>query len=223
MLEAYEAYGDYTTMRTLVRELILCAAGSGVVLVRDRSTVDLREPWAVVPMYTAVADALGVEVTPSTSVEELRAIATRAGIPYHEAWGHGQLVLECYERLVEHKTVAPTFYTDFPVDVSPLTRAHRDDPRLAERWDLVAFGMEFGTAYTELVDPAELRKRLTAQSLQAAAGDPEAMELDEDFLDAFEYAMPPSGGLGLGVDRLVMLLTGRPIRETLAFPLVKPR
>src|SRR5207248_7086135 len=132
------------------------------------------------------------------NIAELHAIASRAGVPYQEAWGHGQLVLECYERLVEHKTVAPTFYTDFPVDVSPLTRAHREDPRLAERWDLVAFGMEIGTAYTELVDPVEQRRRLTAQSLLAAKGDAEAMELDEDFLHALEYAMPPTGGLGIG-------------------------
>jgi lysyl-tRNA synthetase class 2 len=115
----------------------------------------------------------------------------------------------------------PTFYLDFPTDVSPLTRQHRDDPRLAERWDLVAFGMELGTAYSELVDPTEQRRRLTEQSLRAAGGDPEAMELDEDFLTALEYAMPPTGGLGLGVDRLVMLLTGRSIRETLPFPLVR--
>jgi lysyl-tRNA synthetase class 2 len=210
-------------MRALARELILCAAGDTPVLTRGSSTVDLRAPWPVVPVYSAISAALGVPVTPALTVEELRAIAARAGVPLAEAWGHGQIVLECYERLVETQTVAPTFYTDFPVDVSPLTRAHREDPRLAERWDLVAFGMELGTAYTELVDPAELRRRLTAQSLRAAAGDPEAMELDEDFLDAFEYAMPPSGGLGLGVDRLVMLLTGRTIRETLPFPLVKPR
>jgi len=106
--------------------------------------------------------------------------------------------------------------------VSPLTRAHRKDPRLAERWDLVAFGTELGTAYTELVDPVEQRRRLTAQSLLAAGGDPDAMELDEDFLQALEYAMPPTGGLGLGVDRLVMLLTGRTIRETMPFPVVRP-
>jgi lysyl-tRNA synthetase class 2 len=131
--------------------------------------------------------------------------------------------MEAYERLVERKTVRPTFYTDFPVEVSPLACAHREDPRLAERWDLVAFGMEVGTAYSELIDPGELRRRLTAQSLRAAGGDPEAMELDEDFLDAIEYAMPPTGGLGLGVDRLVMLLTGRTIRDTVPFPLVRPR
>ncbi len=132
------------------------------------------------------------------------------------------MVLEMYEHLVESVTVAPTFYTDFPTEVSPLTRAHRDDPRLAERWDLVAFGMELGTAYTELIDPVEQRRRLTAQSLLAAGGDAEAMELDEDFLHTLEYAMPPTGGLGMGVDRLIMLLTGRTIRETVPFPLVKP-
>jgi lysyl-tRNA synthetase class 2 len=223
MLEAYQAYGDYTTMRTLARDLILAAAADSPVLERDGVTVDLTEPWPVVGVYEAVSSAIGSPVTPDLTVERLRSLAGPAGVPVLDSWGHGQLVLELYERLVEGKTVRPTFYTDFPVDVSPLTRAHREDPRLAERWDLVAFGMELGTAYTELIDPVELRRRLTAQSLKAAAGDPEAMELDEDFLDAFEYAMPPTGGLGLGVDRLVMLLTGRTIRETLPFPLVKTR
>ena len=119
-------------------------------------------------------------------------------------------------------TVEPTFYRDFPTDVSPLTRQHRNDPLLAERWDLVAFGREIGTAYSELVDPVEQRRRLTEQSLLAAGGDVEAMALDEDFLRALEYAMPPSGGLGMGIDRLLMLLTGASIRETILFPLVKP-
>jgi lysyl-tRNA synthetase class 2 len=226
MLEAYEAYGDYTTMRGLVRELVLAAAGDGPVLRREfggaQRVVDLRDEWPVVPVYTAVSEAAGTGVTPDLTVPELRDLADKLSIAWQSGWTHGQLVLELYEHLVEGTTVQPTFYTDFPVDVSPLTRQHRDDPRLAERWDLVAFGMELGTAYTELVDPVELRARLTAQSLRAAAGDPEAMELDEEFLDAFEFAMPPSGGLGLGVDRLVMLLTGRTIRETLPFPLVKP-
>ncbi|MEV0128903.1 bifunctional lysylphosphatidylglycerol synthetase/lysine--tRNA ligase LysX [Dactylosporangium sp. NPDC050688] len=223
MLEAYEAYGDYTSMRVLARELILAAAeaGPGPVLTRDGHTVDLRDEWPVVGVYEAVSRAAGAEVTPADPVDALRTLCDRLGVAWQDGWTHGQLVLELYEHLVEGVTVRPTFYTDFPVDVSPLTRGHRDDPRLAERWDLVAFGMELGTAYTELVDPVELRARLTAQSLRAAAGDPEAMSLDEDFLDAFEFAMPPSGGLGLGVDRLVMLLTGRSIRETLPFPLVK--
>jgi lysyl-tRNA synthetase class 2 len=136
---------------------------------------------------------------------------------------YGDIVLEMYERLVEERTALPTFYKDFPTDVSPLTRQPRTDPRLAERWDLVAFGTEPGTAYSELTDPVEQRRRLTEQSLLAAGGDPEAMELDEDFLDALAYAMPPTGGLGIGVDRLVMFLTGLTIRETLPFPLVRRR
>jgi lysyl-tRNA synthetase class 2 len=223
MLEAYEAYGDYTSMRALARSLILAAAdaGPGPVLTRGDEVVDLRDEWPVIPVYEAVSHTAGADVTPGSTVDALRALSDRLGVAWQDGWTHGQLVLELYEHLVEGATVRPTFYTDFPVDVSPLTRAHRADPRLAERWDLVAFGMELGTAYTELVDPVELRARLTAQSLRAAAGDPEAMSLDEDFLDAFEFAMPPSGGLGLGVDRLVMLLTNRSIRETLPFPLVK--
>ncbi|GAP52761.1 lysyl-tRNA synthetase [Streptomyces azureus] len=144
-------------------------------------------------------------------------------MPYTADDGHGDVALEMYERLVEERTRLPTFYKDFPTHVSPLTRQHRTDPRLAERWDLVAFGTELATAYSELTDPVEQRRRLTAQSLLAAGGDPEAMELDEDFLDALEYAMPPTGGLGIGVDRLVMFLTGLTIRETLPFPLVRRR
>jgi tRNA synthetases class II (D, K and N) len=126
-----------------------------------------------------------------------------------------------YERLVEKQTVEPTFYRDFPVEVSPLTRQHRSDPRLAERWDLVTFGTELGTGYSELVDPVVQRERLTAQSLLAAGGDPEAMELDEDFLLALEYAMPPTGGMGMGLDRLMIMLTGENIRETILFPFVR--
>jgi len=123
---------------------------------------------------------------------------------------------------VEKQTQEPTFYLDFPIESSPLTRQHRSDPRLAERWDLVAFGTEIGTAYSELIDPVDQRNRLTEQSLRAADGDPSAMQVDEAFLAALEYAMPPTGGLGLGVDRLVMLLLGGSIRQTLAFPFVRP-
>ncbi len=134
----------------------------------------------------------------------------------------GVLVQRLYDALVEPATTTPTFFTDFPLDVSPLARPHRHDPRLAERWDLVAYGMELGTAYSELTDPIDQRARLTAQSIDAAAGDPEAMEVDEEFLAALELGMPPTGGLGLGVDRLLMLITGTTIRGTLAFPFVKP-
>jgi lysyl-tRNA synthetase class 2 len=143
-------------------------------------------------------------------------------VPAEQGWNGGQIVLEMYERLVEKQTAGPTFYRDFPVEVSPLTRAHRDDPRLAERWDLVAFGSELGTGYSELNDPVEERARLTAQSLLAARGDPEAMQLDEDFLRALEYGMPPTGGMGVGIDRILIMLTGETIRETILFPMVRP-
>jgi lysyl-tRNA synthetase class 2 len=225
MLEAYEAYGDYVSMRAVARDLVIGAATAAYgkpVVRRGEVDVDISGEWPVVPVHEAISVALGETIDPGTSLERLRELARGAKVPVQPSWGAAQVVLEMYERLVEGQTEAPTFYTDFPTEVSPLTRAHRDDPRLAERWDLVAFGMELGTAYTELIDPVEQRRRLTAQSLLAAGGDPEAMELDEDFLHTLEYAMPPTGGLGLGVDRLVMLLTGRTIRETVPFPLVKP-
>jgi len=138
-----------------------------------------------------------------------------------DSWSAGEIVLELFEKLVEHTLQEPTFVRDYPVEVRPLTRQHRDDPRLAEAWDLVVFGHELATAYSELVDPVEQRKRLYAQSLLAAKGDPEAMQLDDDFLRAMEYGMPPTGGMGMGVDRLLMTLTGTGIRETILFPLVR--
>lgn len=225
MLEAYWAYADYMDMRRLVQSLIqqACLAANGSMTVRrGDDEIDLSGEWPVVPLYQAVSKALGEEVTPDDHADRLRLLADAADVPYNPEWGHGAMMLELYERLVEHETTVPTFYSDFPTEVSPLTREHREDPRLAERWDLVAFGTEIGTAYSELIDPTEQRRRLTEQSLLAAGGDPEAMELDEDFLHALEYAMPPTGGLGIGVDRLVMLLTDRTIRETLPFPLVRP-
>jgi lysyl-tRNA synthetase, class II len=231
MLEAYQAYGDYTTMRDVAQRLVTAAARaatggtlvSGTDHLGEPHTVDLAEPWPVVTVNEAVSAAAGVEVSAGTGKAELVGLARSLGIAVDSSWTRGNVLLELYEHLVEHRTVRPTFYTDFPAEVSPLTRPHRLDPRLAERWDLVAFGAEIGTAYSELVDPVEQRARLTAQSVQAAGGDAEAMELDEDFLLALEHAMPPSGGLGMGMDRLVMMLTGGSIRETIAFPLVRPR
>jgi lysyl-tRNA synthetase class 2 len=163
-----------------------------------------------------------VLLTPDSTTREVADAARAHGVHVPSGATPGEGVAALYDALVEPATTAPTFYTDFPVETSPLTRRHRHDPRLAERWDLVAFGMELGTAYSELVDPVEQRRRLTEQSLRAAAGDAEAMQLDEDFLRALEYAMPPTGGLGLGVDRVVMLLTGGPIRSTLTFPFTRP-
>ncbi|ATL32432.1 bifunctional lysylphosphatidylglycerol synthetase/lysine--tRNA ligase LysX [Streptomyces formicae] len=229
MLEAYQAFADYDVMLDLTRELIQGAAtaafGSAIAHKTDADgklvAHDISGPWPVKTVYGAISEALGDAVDADTPLPALHRLCDRADVPYTPDDGRGDVVLEMYERLVEERTTLPTFYKDFPTDVSPLTRQHRDDPRLAERWDLVAFGTELGTAYSELTDPVEQRRRLTAQSLLAAGGDPEAMELDEDFLDALEYAMPPTGGLGIGVDRLVMFLTGLTIRETLPFPLVR--
>ncbi|MEU0005278.1 bifunctional lysylphosphatidylglycerol synthetase/lysine--tRNA ligase LysX [Streptomyces sp. NPDC006314] len=226
MLEAYQAHADYDVMLDLVRELIQGAAtaafGSPVAR-KGGEEYDISGKWPVKTVYGAISEALGEEIGPGAELLRLHRLCDRAGVPYTADDGPGDVVLEMYERLVEERTRLPTFYKDFPTDVSPLTRQHRTDPRLAERWDLVAFGTELGTAYSELTDPVEQRRRLTEQSLLAAGGDPEAMELDEDFLEALEYAMPPTGGLGVGVDRLVMFLTGLTIRETLPFPLVRRR
>ena len=226
MLEVYEAYGDYNTIGTLTRELIQAAAvaalGCTVVRRPDGSEYDIGGEWPSVGVHEAISRALGEEITPDTDEETLRRLSARADIHQDPKWNRGQVVLELYEHLVEARTHEPTFYRDFPVEVSPLTREHRSDPRLAERWDLVAFGAEIGTGYSELVDPVQERQRLTAQSLLAAGGDPEAMQLDEDFLRALEYGMPPSGGMGMGTDRLLIMLTGATIRETILFPTVRP-
>ncbi|WP_137145248.1 bifunctional lysylphosphatidylglycerol synthetase/lysine--tRNA ligase LysX [Mycolicibacterium sp. CR10] len=231
LLEAYQAHADYTVWIDGCRELIqnaAQAANGAHVFMRPREDgvlepVDISGQWAVKTVHGAVSDALGEQIAADTDLPTLRRLCDKAGIPYLTHWDAGAVVLEMYEHLVEGQTQAPTFYKDFPTSVSPLTRPHRSIPGVAERWDLVAWGVELGTAYSELTDPVEQRRRLQEQSLLASGGDPEAMELDEDFLQAMEYAMPPTGGLGMGVDRVVMLITGRSIRETLPFPLAKPR
>ena len=236
LLEAYQAHADYMVWADGCRELIQNAAeaanGSQTVMrfrtdgsdrIADRvEPVDISGVWPVKSVHEAVSEALGEEIDVETSLATLRKLSDAVHIPYRKQWDAGAVVLELYEHLVEDRTEHPTFYIDFPASVSPLTRPHRSKPGLAERWDLVAWGVELGTAYSELTDPVEQRRRLHEQSLLAAGGDPEAMELDEDFLQAMEYAMPPTGGLGMGIDRLVMLITGRSIRETLPFPLAKP-
>ncbi|WP_439098190.1 bifunctional lysylphosphatidylglycerol synthetase/lysine--tRNA ligase LysX [Mycobacterium europaeum] len=231
LLEAYQAHADYMVWIDGCRELIQNAAqaahGEQVVL-RPRtdgghlSPVDISGDWPVKTVHEAVSEALGEHIDPDTPLPVLRKLSDAAHIPYRAQWDAGAVVLELYEHLVEDRTERPTFYIDFPTSVSPLTRPHRSRRGVAERWDLVAWGIELGTAYSELTDPVEQRRRLQEQSLLAAGGDPEAMELDEDFLQAMEYAMPPTGGLGMGIDRVVMLITGRSIRETLPFPLAKP-
>jgi lysyl-tRNA synthetase class 2 len=232
LLEAYQAHADYTDWIDGARELIqnaAQAANGAQVVMRPRpgapgfDAVDISGVWPVKTVHEAVSEALGEHIDADTSLATLRKLSDAARIPYLARWDEGAVVLELYEHLVEDRTEKPTFYIDFPLSVSPLTRPHRSKPGVAERWDLVAWGVELGTAYSELTDPVEQRRRLQEQSLLAAGGDPEAMELDEDFLQAMEYAMPPTGGLGVGVDRVVMLITGRSIRETLPFPLAKPR
>ncbi|MFQ9338789.1 MAG: amino acid--tRNA ligase-related protein, partial [Varibaculum sp.] len=176
-----------------------------------------------ISVFDAVSEAVGTVVTPDTGEEELRSLCLQHHLTPPPGANSGTLLGTLYDDLVEARTIKPTFYCDFPVESSPLTRRHRSDPRLAERWDLVAFGMELGTAYSELTDPRDQRERFTQQSLAAAAGDPEAMSLDEDFLNCLELGMTPLGGLGLGMDRMAMMLMGCDIRQVLAFPFVKPR
>ena len=227
MLEAYEAYGDYDSMAVLTREVVQAAAvalaGDTTVTHFDGAEYDFGGEWASVRLYDVVSDAVRELVTPRTSLARLREIAAAHGLDVNPAWTAGKLVEELFEALVQPTLVAPTFVRDFPLETSPLVREHRTDPGVAEKWDLYVQGIETATAYSELTDPVEQRERLTAQAAQAAAGDPEAMRLDEDFLRALEYGMPPTGGLGMGIDRLLRILTGvRGIRETILFPLVRP-
>lgn len=224
MLEAYEAYGDQFTMAKTMQRIILAAAdatGSRVIQTA-RGEINLDGEWAWLPVYKGLSDAVGVEITPATTAQELRDIAARHEIGIDQAWDAEKLVTELFGEIVEPTLIQPTFVCDYPPSAQPLARPHREKPDLIEAWDLVIGGTETGTAFSELIDPVIQRDRLTRQSLAAAAGDPEAMQLDEDFLRALEYGAPPMGGLGLGIDRLVMLFTGVGIREAILFPLMKP-
>jgi lysyl-tRNA synthetase class 2 len=225
MLEAYEAYGSYDSMVDLTRSVVIDAAnalGKPVVTMADGTEIDLVGEWKSVTLYGAVSEALGEEVTTDTPLEQLRRHAERTGVNLNPAWSAGHVALELFEQLVEDSLIQPTIVRDYPAEVAPLARTHPDDPRLAAVWDLTVGGMELVHAATELVDPVEQRRVLVEQSVLAAKGDPEAMQLDEDFLRALEYGMPPTGGMGMGVDRLVMLFTGKGIRETILYPLLKP-
>lgn len=228
MLEAYEAYGDYHSMADLTQNLVQQAAldvfGTTECVLIDGSTYDVGGEWARITLYGSLSEAIGQEITPETSLEELIQLGKTHNVELEKKSAtHGKYVEALWEELVEHTIVAPTFVMDYPVDTSPLTRAHRTQPGVVEKWDLVVRGFELATAYSELVDPVVQRERFEAQALLAAQGDPEAMSVDEDFLEAMEHGMPPSGGMGMGIDRLLMALTGAGIRETIAFPLVKPR
>ncbi|MFF0313168.1 lysine--tRNA ligase [Micromonospora sp. NPDC005252] len=226
MLETYQAYGDYDTMAELTRNLVQQAAiavsGSTVVSHADGREFDLGGEWRSVTLFGVLSEALGEEVTVRTERSRLVEYADKVGLAVDPKWGPGKLAEELFEELVVPGLQAPTFVRDYPEETSPLTRAHRSEPGLAEKWDLYVLGFELGTAYSELVDPVVQRERLVAQAQLAARGDDEAMRLDEDFLRAMEYGMPPAGGMGMGIDRLLMALTGLGIRETILFPLVRP-
>ena len=227
MLESYEAYGDYNTIGALTQDLVQKAAedvlGTTVVTLPDGEEYDLGGEWAQITMYGSLSEALGEEITPATSVEHLLVLAEKAEISLDpKKTNHGKLVEELWEHHVGDGLYAPTFVRDFPVETSPLVRDHRTVDGVVEKWDLYVRGFELATGYSELVDPVIQRRRFEAQAVLAAAGDDEAMALDEDFLEAMEYAMPPAGGMGMGIDRLLMALTGFGIRETILFPLVKP-
>ena len=228
-LEAYEAYSDYNGMADLTRDLIQQAArdafdlseGEEIVRLADGTEYDLSGEWDRIDLYGSTSEALGEEITVETPRETLVKYAERIGLEVDDYAVSGKIVEDIFEELVASKLWAPTFVYDFPEDTSPLTRYHRSRPGLTEKWDLYVRGFETGTAYSELADPVVQRERFEAQALAAANGDPEAMVMAEDFLIAMEQGFPPSGGMGMGIDRLLMVLTGQGIRETIPFPLVK--
>lgn len=225
MLEFYEAYADYNTMADLTRELIqeatVAVHGSLAFQHEDGSEHDLSGTWTSVELFPATSAAIGRPISPATPIVELREIASNLGIEVDQEWIAGKLAEEIFEETVVPTFTGPTFVRDYPVDTSPLVRAHRSQPGVVEKWDLYVNGYEQATGYSELVDPVVQRQRLTEQAALREAGDAEAMQVDEDFLRALEFGMPPSGGVGMGIDRLLMSLTGLGIRDTILFPLVK--
>ena len=227
MLETYQAWGTYDDSAVMTRELVQEVAdeaiGTRQVPLPDGTTYDLDGEWPSLQMYPSLSVALGEEITPETPTDYLLAIADGLGIeiPSDRGYGHGKLVEELWEHSVGATLWAPTFVRDFPVETTPLTRAHRSIAGVTEKWDLYVRGFELATGYSELVDPMIQRERFEAQARAAAAGDDEAMALDEDFLAAMEFGMPPTTGTGMGIDRLLMVLTGLSIRETVLFPIVR--
>ncbi|OBF80853.1 lysine--tRNA ligase [Mycobacterium sp. 852002-51163_SCH5372311] len=228
MLETYQSYGTYEDSAVVTRELIQEVAdeaiGTRQLPLPDGSVYDIDGEWASIEMYPSLSAALGEEITPQTTLGRLTAIADQLGveIPQNRGYGHGKLVEELWEHSVGKNLTAPTFVKDFPVETTPLTRQHRSIAGVTEKWDLYLRGVELATGYSELTDPVVQRERFVEQARAAAAGDDEAMALDEDFLAALEYAMPPCTGTGMGIDRLLMSLTGLSIRDTVLFPIVRP-
>ncbi len=224
-LECYEIYADQFVMAERIQEIILNAAdavGAGRQIETAKGTINLDGEWRWLGVYPGLSKAVGHEITPDTAADELRAIAAAHEVKIDPKWNAEKLVIELFGEIVEPTLIDPTFVYDYPPAAQPLARPHRSRPGVIEAWDLIIGGMERGTAFSELIDPVIQRERLTEQSLLAAGGDDEAMQLDEDFLRALEYGAPPMGGIGLGIDRLVMLFTDAGIRETILYPLLKP-
>jgi lysyl-tRNA synthetase class 2 len=226
MLELYQAFVDYTEMMTLTEELVAHVAresiGTTTVDVEGH-TIELAPPWQRRTMRELIREHAGADVHPSMAVDDLRKICADLGVPTETKWGPGKLILEIYEKTTEAKLVGPVFVLDHPREVSPLARAHRDDPLLVERFEPVVLGRELGNAFSELNDPVDQRERFEAQARLKALGDVEAHGVDDDFVRALEYGMPPCGGLGIGIDRLAMILAGvHSIREVILFPHLKP-
>ena len=222
MLESYEAFADYEDVMRLTEEVVMQAAidvtGSSVITYDGRE-VDLTAPWKRLSMLDAISEKLDVTVSFDMSLDELRGLANLAHLKVEDSWGPGKLMAELFEELVEAELWQPTFVIDYPTEVSPLSKEHRDNPLLTERFEAFVVGRELANAFSELNDPAEQRRRFEAQAAAKAAGDDEAHPIDEDYIRALEYGLPPAGGLGIGVDRLVMLLTDQTtIREVVLFP-----
>lgn len=228
MLECYQAYSDYNGMAELAREIIqnaaIAATGSTLVTLADGTEFDLGGEWKRIDLYESLSTHAGEEITPETSVEHLRELARKFEVEVEEEkLGHGKLVEEIWEHLIpDEELYAPVFVMNYPVETSPLTRDHREREGVVEKWDLYIRGSEIGTAYSELADPVIQRERFVQQAQLAAGGDEDAMRYDEDFCDAMEYGFPPSGGMGMGIDRVLQTITGLGIRDTILFPLVKP-
>jgi lysyl-tRNA synthetase class 2 len=226
MLELYEAFADYTDMMRLTEQLIAHAATEtldSTVVEWDGQTIDLTPPYARRTMIDLVKEHAGVSVHPSQPVDEVRAICDKFDIPYESHWGSGKLLLEIYEKTTESKLIAPTYVCDYPIEVSPLARTHREDPTLTERFELLIGGREIANAFSELNDPIEQRRRFEAQAELKRRGDAEANDVDDDYLRALEYGLPPTGGMGMGIDRIVMLLAGvTSIKEVILFPHLRP-
>jgi lysyl-tRNA synthetase, class II len=225
MLEAYEAYGDYIDMMNLTEALIkqTALAVGEKTMVYQGTELDFAGPWERITFLESLERVAGLKLSFETDLAELRAAADRAGVPTKPGDGKGKILTEIFEKLVEPKLVQPTFVLDYPLEVTPLARQHPDNPNLVERFELFISGREIANAFTELTDPLEQRRRFEAQSELRRAGDEEAQWLDEDFLTALEIGLPPTGGLGVGIDRLVMILTdSASIRDVLFFPHLRP-